>query len=896
MQHCDYSDERARLAALGWHVGTIFAALEWPEFWDEEHHHARLRELPLERFLIDTDDGWVLRRAQTLRGRVQIEIEERYGQSLLSRLLSRPRWLATSSNYLLARECVRVVPHHAGGGDRTRTIRRLSSELAEHDPSFFDLRVRIHSSPGRREVDDTRAWIAAGPTGLSREHLPLARALLDELDRLLSPSGRFERLEQCREALAQHGGIPELDPLLLELPALDPIALLERMASVLRCCRTLVCTSEHGPRNVLLLSLSLQAEEIARIAAQEASSDHALSRGLLLAQCEPMVTAGYGAGWLSAGEMQAILGPVHALRSDASARTEDYLSAARGLERAGLWAAGAVRHAFAEPLVRYTALEPKAGRFVDELLRSSILLPLAHVAQRLVCDARRHRGQPHVVAGHEVSGLVGLSPGVATGRLRLLGEHDLHPARVSADEIVVLPRTVADLHPVAGLLSCDEGNVLSHLHLLARERGIPSACVPRTQLRHLEPLEGKAVWLAVSDEGQVVLADPQTLPHGVREGIEVAGSIRRVESGPGLAPVPDLTFTEPLSLAQVDPESGLRVVGRKTVNLAALARICPRSVPEAIALPFGMFVAQVAASDDMFMTRLEQLVREHRSGRLASHHFYDELEQLGRQLGRLGLAPSMQDAIAASLRRAFGEPGSYGVFVRSDTGYEDRPGCTGAGLNTTVPHAVGLEAIAAAIVEVWASPFRRRAAAWRSHAPPRASALVSAVLIMRTVPSDKSGVLVTTDMFTGDPGLTVATSWGVGGGVLGEAAETLRLRADGSDLLVSEAQAAFGREIAADGGTRWSPAAMGPVLTAKERTVLRELAAQLQRELPPSLVGEGALDVEFGFCNEQLMLFQVRSLRPSVGRGARGWIERLQLRSPAGPARIDLRCSPHEDA
>jgi hypothetical protein len=57
--------------------------------------------------------------------------------------------------------------------------------------------------------------------------------------------------------------------------------------------------------------------------------------------------------------------------------------------------------------------------------------------------------------------------------------------------------------------------------------------------------------------------------------------------------------------------------------------------------------------------------------------------------------------------------GSYGVFVRSDTNVEDLPGFTGAGLNKTIPNVVGFEKILAAIPKVWASPFSRRAFAWR---------------------------------------------------------------------------------------------------------------------------------------------------------------------------------------
>ncbi|MGE3464449.1 MAG: hypothetical protein AB7I04_21270, partial [Pseudomonadales bacterium] len=46
-QHGEYSTDRQRLAALGWHVGTVVAALTVEELWDEANGLARMRELPL---------------------------------------------------------------------------------------------------------------------------------------------------------------------------------------------------------------------------------------------------------------------------------------------------------------------------------------------------------------------------------------------------------------------------------------------------------------------------------------------------------------------------------------------------------------------------------------------------------------------------------------------------------------------------------------------------------------------------------------------------------------------------------------------------------------------------------------------------------------------------------
>src|SRR5690606_28438327 len=105
---------------------------------------------------------------------------------------------------------------------------------------------------------------------------------------------------------------------------------------------------------------------------------------------------------------------------------------------------------------------------------------------------------------------------------------------------------------------------------------------------------------------------------------------------------------------------------------------------------------------------------------------------------------------------------------------EDLPGFTGAGLNKTVPNVVGFDAIVAALREVWASPFSERAYGWRQDLMDQPEHVYVSVLLHRSVPNEKSGVLITADVDSGNrEALTVAVSPGVGGGVDGEAAESV---------------------------------------------------------------------------------------------------------------------------
>jgi phosphoenolpyruvate synthase/pyruvate phosphate dikinase len=220
-----------------------------------------------------------------------------------------------------------------------------------------------------------------------------------------------------------------------------------------------------------------------------------------------------------------------------------------------------------------------------------------------------------------------------------------------------------------------------------------------------------------------------------------------------------------------------------------------------------------------------------------------------------------------SMQAEFGEPGTYGLFVRSDTNVEDLPQFTGAGLSETLPNIVDIERLFTAIPRVWSSVLSPRAIAWRSSLLTNPEEVYASVLLMKSVPSDKSGVMVTTNVAGNEPGLTVSTAWGVGGAVGGEATETIVLLDDGRETLVSEAKSAYQRKLGQAGGIAWSPANDGRVLTAEEKRALRELAREVHERYKPVFDENGVRrpwDIEFGFVGGELTLFQIR---PLVERG-----------------------------
>jgi len=252
-----------------------------------------------------------------------------------------------------------------------------------------------------------------------------------------------------------------------------------------------------------------------------------------------------------------------------------------------------------------------------------------------------------------------------------------------------------------------------------------------------------------------------------------------------------------------------------------------------------------------------------------------------------------------AIKAKFGSSDSNGLFVRSDTNVEDLPGFNGAGLNLTVPNVIGFDAILQAVKRVWASPFSERAFAWRQSNMEKPEHVYPAVLLMESFPSEKSGVMVTADVSNGDHSwLSIAVNEGVGGAVEGQAAEELRVeRMHGGIRLLAQATAAKKMVLADHGGVEIRPASgASSLLNQDEIKQLQSLAADVEAHFPLPRSSENlpvAADIEFGFHNGHLALFQIRPFVESK----RAWHSRtLQAMDRDLPKRssrmVDLNRAP----
>jgi hypothetical protein len=580
------------------------------------------------------------------------------------------------------------------------------------------------------------------------------------------------------------------------------------------------------------------------------------------------VDLAYAAGYLSDRERVALSDAAQELADREQVGALEYKSALAYLSRALDWGRGTVHGTFQPVLEHYAPVEPAAAGLEDAFMRGSVLLPLSLLLDQLQTDADAALGATHVILGTPMGrGIRGLNPGVALRPLRILepGRED----EVDAQTIYVLPETPPELKPVAGVLTLAEGNLLSHVQLLARNLGVPNASLAPDLRARLAEAEGRQVFYAVTPLGRVVLKWPEDLLPEERA---------LVESGQTALPIRhrldpsrlDLTRSEPIPVSELRAAHSGVFVGPKAANLGQLAADFPGRVSRGVALPFGMFLRHVerpwAGSEGTVIEELRAAyvrAAEMRAGGAAAAEvdafMMERLAWIRDAIVGLEWIPEMRTQVVDALLATLEGDVTTGVFVRSDTNVEDLPQFSGAGLNLTVAHQTSVDGVLDAIKRVWTSPFSERAFLWRSQILEEQGDVYPSVLLQESVPSEHSGVLITSGLQEGGPeDLTVVAAEGVGGAVDGGEAETLLLGPEGGVRLLSQAKAPRKRELT-PGGTRWVAATRPDTLLAPgELDQLRDVVATWRAKKAGTAEEDTVWDIEFGFVEGRLWLFQVR--------------------------------------
>ncbi|MGW8321003.1 MAG: PEP/pyruvate-binding domain-containing protein, partial [Thermodesulfobacteriota bacterium] len=869
------------------YLGQILAGTAFEDFLDADRENSRLKQYQVEKYLQLVDDGWILQRARYYRGAIQFEDEERWGLDFLTWLVGQDEMVR--SRFFLLRQAAKDIPHKAGA-DLWKGVRAKSQAIAEAFPGFSRLRAKLHGQPEFGDIERVKAFRAENREKVPPEIDEMIRDLIAELEAVWQPAqllslkpyvsrlpgqmGVRSRLAGLIETYGKKAIRPGEAESLAEGEAREIADLLWEIRRETGAVST--------PR--VRLSLIDLSNELGGIIFVEASRWQPGTTGELLEKACTLAEAVAGCGYLEAWEWETAKGRACPERGSGSMSLESYLDATDCLQRIVEWGAGMVRAQYSAVTAVFGGFEPMAAGFVDDRIHSSPLLALGQVAGQLGGMGASLTGiSSDVIGRRSPVEIRGMNPGFAVGQLEVvLGRPET--ASFASRKIYALSEAPADMKPVAGIATVSEGNLVSHVQLLARNMGIPNAVLCGQLLRSLEPYSGQEVFYAVSPRGAVRMKPAAEMT--TREKRLVEGRKRKEERMAVPTERVDLNELGLLSLSTLRASDSGRICGPKAANLGQLKALFPDKVLEGLVIPFGIFRQhldqQMPGTPSTYWHYLQeaflQASRDREAGLPEEEIEAATLERLAHlreEIRKMEFLPEFTPQLRQGFHTEFGtEIGGRAVFIRSDTNMEDLKDFTGAGLNLTVFNVLEEEKILQAIRDVWASPFTERSYRWRQKYLLNPEDVYPSILILPSVNVDKSGVMITSGVVTSNPeDTTVAFSRGVGGAVEGQIAESYLLGPEGSRCLLSPSRETRYTVLPATGGVEKRSTCLDqPILDEHDLEQLLSMANQIRRRLPgtPGIETAGPFDVELGFQDDRIWLFQVRP-----------YVENKQARSSA---------------
>lgn len=899
-QHGRWSDRALQIRAAGYPIANLLADLKPDAVLGPGADPDFLGILLLEKFLIAADDGWILRKAQFYRGAFQDYNEKDGATAILLALLGPPE-SPGHVPFAMLREAARLLPRGTETAAITK-LRGLAVTIVDQDGQFQTLRSKIHNMPEAADAHRVRDY-AAGPRGKS--------ALQDDyasLAQMIDQVHAGQTVPAAAASLSRRIRKPELaqrfGTLARELEAGGDAESQFRLGTEL-----LVLIREHLPElgsahvRLAALDASVGTEVSVFIASRTVLQALPLaSRAQRLDWLGVAARSVYGLGLLTARELAEIEHSLARLTPD-RVRLEDYRAELQVLGRAAAWSEHRLRYHFGGAIDRLAAIEPLATTYVADRLRGSAMLFYSNVLETLDQDADRLSEMHHSFFGQQRAGMRRVNPGLARGVLRTSASMTSPDARAPSS-IYFVSETTSDLPAVAGILTAEEGNALSHVQLLARNLGIPNVVIRPALHPILEQHRDRSIVVAASAGGVVRIENDS--PDWDRLLGNAKGTLALpIYVNPAKL---DLTRTDLVPTTQLRATDSGRIAGPKAAQVGELTHHFPEHVSPGLAIPFGLYrkildrpmaPGKISMFEWLKAQYAELAVRKDLDPEYYVRRVPELLAFVRQWIKAVDLGATFSERLRNDMQDLFGMEGTYGVFVRSDTNVEDLPGFSGAGLNQTVANVVGHQAVLVAVQQVWASPFTERAFGWRQGVMDQPEHVYASVLLHRSVPNDKSGVMVTANLDSGSRDeITVVINNGVGGAVDGQAAETLILSLKtGAVRLLASATAPTQRLLAPGGGIQEVRSdAPDAVLQPDEIRQLLEFVRTFPKDYPGLQDGEGhpaPADMEFGFVRGHLMLLQIRPVVQSLRTSRNQYLIGLDagLHKTAGK-RVDLRAVP----
>lgn len=866
IQHASFKESALALRKSN-HLffGEILASVLVPDFLDSENNYGRLKQYQIGQYLASIDDGWVLRKGQFYRGSIQSEDEEAWGKEFFETILKDDELL--NSNYYLIRQSLKDIPHN-GDSNVAQLMRSESKVLAEEISDFMDIRIKIHGNPQKSDIDLVQNYVKENASKISTKNKKAFDKLLNTMKEFYAPLNYKTIAEDISKIKDSNKILTNLKNFVNEDKAnISSREIVIKLADNLEFLRQNITLFSNSKDRLNLLDLTNQLENILLIETQNWDPE-TLAETILKVQT--LTCASFATGLIEFWEYDLIKPIFSNTLKNKETTLGELNSVVTNARRIVEWSTSLVKANYQEEVNEYAAFESLAYGFIDDRIRNSITLNLGETVSKLNSFAAKISNiNNNVMSINNQGAIRGLNPGYAFGKLIVVsGNPD--EVEVNTNNIYIFQKPPSDLKPVAGIMTVSEGNLVSHVQLLARNLGIPNAALSNDNLKYLEKYTDKNVFYAVSSKGNVILK----LENDMTETeIKLFDKKERTKN---MIEVPTdklkLDVSKIINMRDVKATDSGILCGPKAANLGELKNLFPNKVVEGIIIPFGIFKThmnkQMPGKNKTYweflnatFTKANELKNKATSDEEIEKFLITSLKELHTAILNINLDNSFTNDLKDNFKSVFGnEIGNVPVFLRSDTNMEDLKEFTGAGLNLTLFNILKEEKIIQGIKQVWASAYTERSFKWRQKYLLNPENVYPSILIIPSVDVDYSGVMITKGINEGsEKDLTVAFSRGAGGAVDGQSAETRLITSEGSYLLSPARQPDYIRLPTTGSTKKYYTTFNKPILNKSNVDEIRELATEIRTKIGDKNPDENhAYDVEFGFKDDKLWLFQIR--------------------------------------
>lgn len=867
LQHASFKASALQLRASN-HLffAEILAAENSTDVLDKTNNYSRLKQYQLGKYLASVDNGWVLRKAQYYRGAIQSEDEQAWGKAFFETILQDDEFI--TSHYYLIRQALRDIPHN-GDSNVAQEMRSKSKVLSDEIPSFMDIRIKIHGKPENSDIYLVKDYYLKNKLKFSDKQNSEFLNLIKIMETFYAPI-IFKDLNRILNTISENNNVTQQ---LLSFTDHyhnhnNGEQLVTEIANILVTIRQQLLDFKSSKNRLKVLDFS---KELETIFLREIQNWHPKTINDILIKINTLACASYGTGLIEAWEYDTIKNSMYHTSNQKEipiTTLHNILNKARSIVE---WSAATVKANYLDVVNTYADFEPLAYGFLDDRVRSSVALNFGETVGKLgVFTSKTSKIFNNVMSIPNQTTIRGLNPGYAFGELVVVSENPDN-IEVNTNNIYVFEKPPSDLKPVAGIVTVSEGNLVSHVQLLARNLGIPNAALSFDNLKALKPYHGSKVFYAVSNQGSVIIK-PET-----NMSLEEKALFKQQERSKNMIAVPvdhiKLDISKVINMRDVDATDSGKLCGPKAANLGALKKQFPKHVVEGIIIPFGIFRHHMNQQmpnenksywmflNDIFKTA-NILKTNGKTDAEVEAFQLQALNTLYNAMLNIPLDTNFINDLKDSFTSIFGKNiGDIPVFLRSDTNMEDLKEFTGAGLNLTLFNILQEKKIIEGIKRVWASAYTERSFKWRQKYLLNPENVFPSILIIPSVDVDYSGVMITKGVNSGnEEDLTVAFSRGAGGAVDGQLAETRLITKNQSILLAPARQSDYIRLPKTGGTKNYYTSFENPILNPNNINDIKALAKDIRKTMAANHpeVKQQAYDVEFGFKDDKLWLFQIR--------------------------------------